>query len=237
MADSAQPFRLLDLPAELRVRIYESFFEPDAGTPQEISLFDIQKHVPELAVLTTSHLVRREAYPVGKAAEADFFARQQFVLDLVLDEARSQESTELQAAMAALPYYPISRLALGWYFKLRTDLTRFATPGAPVVLYLTGEELHPTYVLAGVCTYGRDLHHIVILMKEEATLLGLALTRGRDKEYLNIGNIMTTLGNKLAEEDGSYLDLGDRNIAEMMLAYTTWQQEHESNADLYDLYV
>ncbi|KAK4894325.1 hypothetical protein LTR27_007458 [Elasticomyces elasticus] len=234
MADNARPFRLLDLPAELRVRIYESFFEPDPGTPQEISLFDIQKHVPELAVLATSHLVRREAYPVGKTAEAEFFARHQFVLDLVFDDARSHESPELQAAIAALPTYPISEMALGWYVRWRTDLTRSIAPVAPMVLYLTSEELHPAYVLAGVCTYGRGLPRIVTLMKEEATLIGLALTRGRDDAYLDIGNIMTTLGNKLAEEDGSYLDLGDRNIAEMMLAYTTWQQEHESNDDLYE---
>ncbi|KAK5730101.1 hypothetical protein LTR15_000035 [Elasticomyces elasticus] len=231
---SAQPFRLLDLPAELRVRIYESFFEPNPGTPQEISLLDIHKHVPELAVLATSRLVRREAYAVGKTAGADFFARNQFVLDLFVDEARSQESPELQAATAALPCYPISRMALGWYVKPRTDLARYTARMAPTVLYLTSEGLHCAYIVESGCSFGRGLPNIITLMKEEATLLGLALTRGHDGAYLDIKNIMTTLGNMLAKRDVCYLELGDRNIAEMVLAYTAWQQEHDTGEDLYE---
>ncbi|KAK4962411.1 hypothetical protein LTR10_000037 [Elasticomyces elasticus] len=234
MTGMAQPFRLLDLPAELRVRIYESLFEPNSGTPQEISLLDIHKHVPELAVLATSRLVRREAYPVGKTAEADFFARHQFVLDMIIDEARSQESPELQAAIAALPCYPISRMALGWYVKPRTDLARYTARIAPTVLHLTSEELHCAYLVEGLCTFGRGLPKVVNLMKEEATALGLALTRGHDGAYLDFKNIMTTLSNKLVEEDGCYLGLGDRNIAEMVLAYTTWQHEQDHGDDLYE---
>ncbi|KAK3633325.1 hypothetical protein LTR56_015893 [Elasticomyces elasticus] len=234
MTGLAQPFRLLDLPAELRVRIYENFFEPNSGAPQEISLLDIHKHVPELAVLATSRLVRREAYPVGKTAEADFFARNQFVLDLVIDETCSQESPGLQAAIAALPCYPISRMALRWYVKPKTDLARYTARMAPMVLHLASEELHCAYVVEGVCTFGRGLPKMVTLMKEESTFLGLVLTRGHDGAYLDFKNIMTTLSNKLAEENGCYLDLGDRNIAEMVLAYASWQHEQDHDDDLYD---
>ncbi|KAK5703265.1 hypothetical protein LTR97_004214 [Elasticomyces elasticus] len=234
MSGRAQPFRLLDLPAELRVRIYENLFEPNPGTPQEISLLDIRKHVPELAVLATSRLVRREAYAVGKTAEAEIFARHQFMLDLVIDEACSQESPGLQAAIAALPCYPISRMALGWYVKPRTDLARYTARMAPTVLHLTSEELHCAYVVEGVCTFGRGLPKVVSLMKEEAMFLGLALTRGHDGAYLDIGNIMTTLGNMLVKRDGCYLELGDRDIAEMVLAYTSWQHEQDNDDGLYD---
>ncbi|KAK5676925.1 hypothetical protein LTS10_010689 [Elasticomyces elasticus] len=209
----AQPFRFLDLPAELRVRIYESFFEPDAGIPQEISLFDIQKHVPELAVLATSCLVRREAYTIGKTAEADFFARHHFVLDLVLDEARSQESPELQAAMAALPYYPITKMALRWYDKSRMYTTK------PAVMYLTTRDDGTTYP--------------IIFHLEQRGLLGTAPTRGSDGAYINL-EIVVAIGVELAVGEEVYFDLSDRNIAELMMPGPLPWEYGIGNEDLYD---
>ncbi|KAK5736833.1 hypothetical protein LTR17_007158 [Elasticomyces elasticus] len=222
MADNAQPFRLLDLPAELRVRIYESFFEPDPGTPQEISLFDIQKHVPELAVLATSRLVRREAYPIGKTAEADFFARHQFVLDLVLDEARSQESPELQAAMTALPYYPITKMALRWYDKSRMYTTK------PAVMYLTSEHLRCSRAARDDGTTYPIIFHL-----EQRGLLGTAPTRGSDGAYINLENVVA-IGVQLAVGEGVYFDLSDRNIAELMMPGPLPWEYGIGNEDLYD---
>ncbi|KAK4905400.1 hypothetical protein LTR49_025305 [Elasticomyces elasticus] len=120
VADDHQPFRLFNLPAELRVRIYECFFEPSpqCNSPAEIDLLEVKTikyHAPDLAILATSHLVRREAYDIAKQAERKYFQDTRFTLEFSVPHNAPPRQVktftpglcDTMAAVASLPYFPI----------------------------------------------------------------------------------------------------------------------------------
>ncbi|KAK5676933.1 hypothetical protein LTS10_010697 [Elasticomyces elasticus] len=119
MAAQHKHFRLLDLPPELRVRIYECFFEPSLRSSTRIDILDVEtikRHAPGLAILATNHLVRREAYDTGKEAERQYFHDHSFFLEIKTPaighysdlELFTSEMVEFMATVTSLPRYPVS---------------------------------------------------------------------------------------------------------------------------------
>ncbi|KAK5739898.1 hypothetical protein LTR17_004994 [Elasticomyces elasticus] len=123
MADDDQPFRLLDLAAELRVRIYECFFEPSLHSSTRIDILDvgtIKRQAPDLAILATNHLVRREAYDIGVQAERDYYQNRCFTLEVLIPWNRSRTDVrcfksrlrKTTRTIASLPLFPVRKLEL-----------------------------------------------------------------------------------------------------------------------------
>ncbi|KAK5736836.1 hypothetical protein LTR17_007161 [Elasticomyces elasticus] len=71
MANHGQPSRLLTLPPELRVRVYECLFEAESQQP-DIDLFAVKDFAPNPAILSTNHLIRHEALPIAQPAITRF---------------------------------------------------------------------------------------------------------------------------------------------------------------------
>lgn len=69
--DSITPFRLLELPPELRIMIYEYTFGDNA--PQDLDLLNIQEHYPRHNLLQASKQVYDEAHHIYKRATQRFF--------------------------------------------------------------------------------------------------------------------------------------------------------------------
>ncbi|KAK5730098.1 hypothetical protein LTR15_000032 [Elasticomyces elasticus] len=80
MADHA-PSRLLALPAELRVRIYECLFEDESPQP-EIDISLVRDHAPKVAIVAVSRFIRREALELTERAVSRFFSNHKFIFDL-----------------------------------------------------------------------------------------------------------------------------------------------------------
>ena len=64
-------FRLLDLPPELRARIYEYAFADES--PEEVDLIQIESHLPWPALTAVSRLVRQESVPCFQDAFEKFW--------------------------------------------------------------------------------------------------------------------------------------------------------------------
>ncbi|KAK4895314.1 hypothetical protein LTR27_006657 [Elasticomyces elasticus] len=71
-------FRFLDLPAELRLRVYELYFEGNEG--REIWLFRVRPHAPEDAITAVSRGVREESLPLYVRACHAFWATSTFMM-------------------------------------------------------------------------------------------------------------------------------------------------------------
>ncbi|KAK5730094.1 hypothetical protein LTR15_000028 [Elasticomyces elasticus] len=126
MASDDKHFRLLDLPPELRVHIYECFFEPSLHSSARIDIFDVEtikRHAPDLAILATNHLVRREAYEIGVKVERDYYQNRCFTLEVLVPwnlsrtdvpdvECFTPDLRKMTSTIASLPLFPVRRLEL-----------------------------------------------------------------------------------------------------------------------------
>ncbi|KAK3629955.1 hypothetical protein LTR56_017714 [Elasticomyces elasticus] len=121
MADHV-PSRLLALPAELRVRIYDCLFE-DESQQLEIDISLIKDHAPKVAIVAVSRLIRREALEMARQAVSHFFDHHKFFLDIHPVPKGGQDHQnrqDEQNAMAGLPRLPIPG------FELRFSVWRIS---------------------------------------------------------------------------------------------------------------
>ena len=101
MAPSAMKtpvFRLLDLPPELRNRVYEYTFEPDAGL--SIEIFAACSRAPQPALTAASHQIRNESLQYLHEATQRFWRERRFFV--AISPCIFTNSTEYKSKMEPL---------------------------------------------------------------------------------------------------------------------------------------
>ncbi|KAK3629959.1 hypothetical protein LTR56_017718 [Elasticomyces elasticus] len=198
MAATDKPFRLLDLPPELRTRVYECYFEPEG--PQAISIFDITKHAPSQAITAVNKRMRHETYQIGKDVEREFFQRSFFLewcnrvrYDSI--DQREEEIYGMRKLIKLLPFFPITAL------EVRLVAPRRGSQMGPMFLVRrTRWSRHVIHVdSAGLITetvqygsgevFGEQCEgepKTTTTLQHSARQLGATLTRGEQVPYLNV---------------------------------------------------
>ncbi|KAK5739893.1 hypothetical protein LTR17_004989 [Elasticomyces elasticus] len=149
--------RLLALPAELRVRIYECLFE-DESQQLEIDISLVKDHAPKVAIVAVSRLLRREALEMAQQAVAHFFDHHKFFLEIHPVPKGGQEHQNRQD-MARLPRLPISG------FELRFSVRRSKRTANRTKQHKVSVKL--------AASYGPVEKHIVTFRYQELTEGGI----------------------------------------------------------------
>ncbi|KAK5730097.1 hypothetical protein LTR15_000031 [Elasticomyces elasticus] len=196
MAGHGQPSRLLALPAELRIRIYECLCENESPHP-DMDLFAIQDFVPNPAILSTSRLIRREALTITQQAIDRFFTTHTFFILVTLRPAYENipHVDDIEKAAALLPAYPIATLELRYVMQDRPGLpTRRhvarLTSGSPDRKVQAAHEssIHGKPRIPTVCAGVPST-----FLQDKAASLDLRLSRGPDHLDLHFGNVVKVL--------------------------------------------
>ncbi|KAK4894326.1 hypothetical protein LTR27_007459 [Elasticomyces elasticus] len=184
MAKEEQHFRLLDLPPELRVRLYECYFEPDPETSQAIDIFCVHDYAPKVAILRTSRLVRHESHSIGTQSIVKFFTQQKFAVDLEQDFPLTRTlSPGFQAAATALPPFPISAIRL-----------RFSARYSWSVSVSTGSDNEDVHVVYSVWRNDQLFAgQNSATFQRAAQKVGVALTQQGGGRCLHFYNLMMAL--------------------------------------------
>ncbi|KAK4544005.1 hypothetical protein LTR36_004779 [Oleoguttula mirabilis] len=103
--DTAEPFRFLDLPPELRNRVYHYVFE--GRSQQDIELFaEAKSFAPHMAVTAVSQQLRTESQGLYVIALKDFWTTHHFYIRI-----RGQERPRLSDLLSQAKQIPVRGLA------------------------------------------------------------------------------------------------------------------------------
>lgn len=176
-----QPFRLLDLPPELRNRIYEHTLEDQA--PHELDVFTYRTHVPEPAITAVSRQLRKETIGLLQEATRHFWDSHIFLVYLKFANPRfgsaASLSVEVRSTLdkSAMPTFAprLRNLTLKIVIR-RTSTVEVAMVGQRCVIATSPE-------VSGWPNYGETT---VGVAKNESILLYDAC----NPEYLDVYNIL-----------------------------------------------
>ncbi|KAK5708478.1 hypothetical protein LTR17_020657 [Elasticomyces elasticus] len=122
MADEEQPFRLLDLPPELRVRIYECLYQDESVG--DLDYLTLREHVPSVAITLTNRLIRHEAMPLYERATKSFYQQHIFYVKMRMPDGGTgpdgepgdtnlpEDMRDILNIAAAMPQLPISSVRI-----------------------------------------------------------------------------------------------------------------------------
>ncbi|KAK5736835.1 hypothetical protein LTR17_007160 [Elasticomyces elasticus] len=199
MADDEQHFRLLDLPPELRVRIYECFFELPTSL-EAINIFEAQQHAPNLAIAATSRLIRHEALDLGMAAVRRFYKQQSVFLQLGVLKAGqwTPEVRAIQASASALPSLPISELELRYTSSRSAGDRNLCKMRVAVTITAGGEvvDKFQRHMSAADGWHGDSSSRLQQWARGEK----FTLTRDAGAEHLDVGNVLRAMLRDFREE-------------------------------------
>ncbi|KAK5688383.1 hypothetical protein LTS10_000361 [Elasticomyces elasticus] len=117
-----QPFRLLDLPPELRVRIYECLYQDEAA--RDIDYLTLRKQIPTVAITLTNSLIRHEVMPLYEGATKCFYQEHYFYIKMHMPKAQRkpdgqrcdtslpEDMRDILAIVAAMPQLPVPSIRL-----------------------------------------------------------------------------------------------------------------------------
>ncbi|KAK3713374.1 hypothetical protein LTR37_008566 [Vermiconidia calcicola] len=98
----AQPFRLLDLPAELRNHMYSFIFGDDSPTDCT-NIFDLYRYAPEKAVTQTSRQIRSETIKLYRLAVTEFWSKNNVLIPIdCTSTRRRRDADEISQALYEL---------------------------------------------------------------------------------------------------------------------------------------
>lgn len=180
-------FRLLDLPAEMRVLIYEYTFGDN--TPGEIELFQAIENHPETALLTTCRAVHKEAGPIHAAIAARYRNSKTFTVMLNPAHKTASELLQLMNRLGELTFpFLVKSLRINWlgstasiHFKTTDNVFQHVTQSGKLEgLWgrLLSQGLHPdlipAYAIAITRIDGGDLELSTFHVLNEIMSIALA---------------------------------------------------------------
>ena len=106
-------FRFLDLPGELRARIYDFYFEDRC--PKQVHITELQNLLPKTELVRASRQIYRETIKLLKALRSAFWYRHPLVINIdkhVPKHTRIVRNAIVMRAAEALKGYPIRTIVV-----------------------------------------------------------------------------------------------------------------------------
>jgi len=189
------PFRLLDLPPELRNRIYTCIIE-DITMPPSTDVFSALQFLPDPTITAVSRQIRSESLGLFRQATTEFWSTHNFYL--TIHRQISAQHLRFMLDMVAHPTWAscirLHRLQVNFYYASGTiiDLT-LGTGAVSGENDANGDEDGVRTTSRNFDCTNRELHLGKAFM-ETAHQMSVSLRKERDPQYVDVYGVLSTFG-------------------------------------------